>query len=67
MQSATGKLTGQTFDAQNWTPHTICPACRSAAVEVTRTLPIQRGDTARIRYHRCRICRALFKSVEALK
>lgn len=61
------KLIGsQLFDAQTWQPRVRCPACLSAAIEVTRTMPIERGDVARVRYHKCRICRALFKSVEAL-
>jgi hypothetical protein len=29
-------------------------------------MPTEKGDVSRVRYHRCRICKALFKSVEAL-
>jgi hypothetical protein len=29
-------------------------------------MPLAEGDTARVRYHRCRICKALFKSVETI-
>ena len=68
MQSTAGNVIDvhPLFAAQVWVPRVICPACRSAAVEVTRTMPVAEGDAARVRYHRCRICRALFKSVEAL-
>lgn len=47
-----------------WKPHVICPECLSSAVEVTRTMPAAEGDAVRVRYHRCRICKSLFKSVE---
>lgn len=50
--------------AQAYVPRVKCPACLSAAVETTRTMPIEAGDISRVRYHRCRICKALFKSVE---
>ncbi len=67
MQGAAGVVSGsQLFAAQSWVPRVTCPRCRSAAVEVTRTMPTCEGDAARVRYHRCRICAALFKSVEAL-
>jgi hypothetical protein len=67
MQGSAGALTGsQLFAAQSYVPRVTCPACLSAAVETTRTMPAEPGDVARVRYHRCRICRSLFKSVEAL-
>ncbi len=56
----------QLFVAQAWVPRVTCPRCLSAAVEVTRTMPLAEGDAARVRYHRCRICKALFKSVETV-
>ena len=52
--------------AQAYAPRVVCPSCRSAYVEVTRTMPTEPGDAARVRYHKCRICAALFKSVEAI-
>jgi hypothetical protein len=68
MQGAAGNVTtgSRLFNAQTWAPRVKCPACLCAAVEVTRTMPIADGDNARVRYHRCRICGALFKSVEDL-
>ena len=68
MQSPTGNVIGSQplFTAQTWRPRVLCPACRSAATEVYCTKPIEDGDAARVRYHRCRICAALFKSVEAI-
>lgn len=66
MQGATGNVGSQLFAAQSWVPRVVCPACRCAHVEVTRTMPLSPGDAARVRYHRCRICGALFKSVETL-
>ena len=65
MQSTTRNVT-PLFQAQTWTPRVTCPACRCTAVNVTRTMPTEPGDTARVRYHKCRICSALFKSVEAI-
>jgi transcriptional regulator NrdR family protein len=65
MQSAARNVT-PLFDAQSYVPRVTCPACRSSAIQTTRTMPVEDGETARVRYHKCRICRALFKSVEAL-
>jgi hypothetical protein len=71
MQSDAGNVT----QAQEWKPRVICPSCLSAAVEVTRTMPVCDGDLARVRYHRCRVCTRVFngkrvpttfKSVETL-
>jgi hypothetical protein len=68
MQSTAGNVNGsQLFAAQSWMPRVTCPRCRSSAVEVTRTMPLLEGDAARVRYHKCRICAALFKSVETLE
>jgi formate dehydrogenase maturation protein FdhE len=66
MQSDEGTVTHNQAQAQEYRPRVKCPACLSAAVEVTRTMPVEKMDTARVRYHRCRICKTLFKSVEAL-
>ena len=55
-------------EAVEWVPSVHCPRCGSSRVEVRRTMPTERGDAARVRYHRCRdpYCQALFKSVEVL-
>jgi len=66
MQGQTTGLNKPLFDAATWVPRVVCPACRSSAVETTRTMPTSEGDVARVRYHKCRICSALFKSVEDL-
>ena len=52
--------------AATWRANVLCVVCESTSTAVTRTMPTQRGDKARIRYHRCRICKALFKSVEEI-
>jgi formate dehydrogenase maturation protein FdhE len=65
MQGTEGMTTGL-FNAQEWRARVECPACRSAAVTTTRTMPIAEGETSRVRYHKCRICSANFKSVESL-
>jgi transcriptional regulator NrdR family protein len=65
MQSATRNVT-PLFQAQTWVPHVKCPACLSSAVAVKRTMPLEDHDAARVRYHECRICGALFKSVEQI-
>lgn len=55
----------QEHQAQEYLPRVKCPACLSTAIETTRTMPTEKGDVSRVRYHKCRICKALFKSVEA--
>lgn len=65
MQGQAGNVNGsQLFEAQTYVPRVTCPSCRSSAIQITRTMPLLTGETARIRYHKCRICSALFKSVE---
>jgi len=58
----------ETLDAVEWVPNVKCARCGSTRVETRRTMPVERGDAARVRYHRCRdpYCQALFKSVETL-
>jgi transcriptional regulator NrdR family protein len=53
------------FHAATWVPHTRCPACRSADIRTYG--PRQEVGAARVRYHECRKCKALFKSVEEIK
>ena len=56
------------LQAATWNPNVRCPRCGSVQVGVRRTMPIARGDLARVRYHKCQRegCGALFKSVEEL-
>lgn len=56
----------QEHQAQEYIPRIKCPACLSTAIETTRTMPTEKGDVSRVRYHKCRICKARFKSVESL-
>jgi hypothetical protein len=69
MQSTSGTVEASRglFIAQDWVPHIRCPACLTASVDTTRTMPADTTDKARVRYHKCRTCRALFKSVEAVR
>ena len=69
MQGTTGSVR-PLFNASVWVPHTRCPAvdpntgkaCQSADIRTYG--PRQEFGTARVRYHECRTCKALFKSVE---
>ena len=53
------------FNASTWVPHTRCPACQSADIRTYG--PRQEFGSARVRYHECRKCKAMFKSVEEVK
>ena len=55
------------FKAAAWVPHTRCPACGSNRVQVSRTMAKESNALARVRYQKCRACRAMFKSVEEIK
>lgn len=68
MMQPSGNSAQKQRSAATWVPNTRCPECRSQRVFVTRTMPVEPGETIRIRYHRCRnrACRALFASVETL-
>ena len=50
------------FKAAAWVPHTSCPACGSVKVSTYKSMPAE--SAARVRFHKCRTCKALFKSVE---
>jgi len=55
------------FKAATWTPHVVCPACGYNRVTTSRTMPKEAETLARVRYHKCRKCLAMFKSVEEVK
>lgn len=52
----------------DWVPNVICPECGSARCYTRRTCPIEKGDTVRLRYHKCleKRCGESFKSVQDL-
>ena len=50
------------FKAAAWVPHTRCPAC--GAADIRTYGPRLEFTGARVRYHECKKCKALFKSVE---
>jgi DNA-directed RNA polymerase subunit RPC12/RpoP len=54
------------FKGVTWQPNARCPRCDSKRIMTRRTMPIEKGDTSRIRYHQCREkrCKTLFKSIE---
>ena len=52
------------FKAAAWVPHTRCPACGSVGVLTYKTMPAE--EAARVRFHKCKKCKALFKSVESV-
>ena len=52
------------FNASVWVPHTRCPACQSSRVLTYKSMPTEQA--ARVRFHKCKACRAMFKSVESV-
>ena len=52
------------FKAATWTPHVVCPACES--IKCRTYGPRLLYESARVRYHQCKVCSALFKSVESV-
>lgn len=64
MQSTTGSVK-PLFNASVWVPHTRCPACQSSRVLTYKSMPAEQA--ARVRFHKCKACKAMFKSVEEVK
>jgi DNA-directed RNA polymerase subunit RPC12/RpoP len=59
----------EAFKGVTWQPNVRCPRCRSKRIMTRRTMPLEKGEKARIRYHQCRErrCKALFKSTENIE
>jgi len=52
------------FNASTWVPHTRCPACQSSRVLTYKSMPAEKD--ARVRFHKCKACKEMFKSVESV-